>query len=161
MQRDRMRRTFGRLGIDLKLLPLVYVAWCSGSMSRERAERLVDLAHDHFAIGAAGERVLRTWLEERPKRAYFAEGLRDLFSLARAEDETAFNVEELPGLLAYSEAIARTTALAMDAPTAVTASEERALADIARVLGVEDGVSWATLLRQLETPPHNEYAGDA
>jgi hypothetical protein len=41
---------------------------------------------------------------------------------------------------------------AMDAPTAVTQSEERALATVARELGVEDGESWAALLRELDTP---------
>src|SRR4051812_29753463 len=113
MEHDRMRQTFKHLGINdsnykvLKLLPLVYVAWSSGSISPERAERLVDLAHNHFAIGAAGERVLRGWLRERPNRGYFTEGLHDLFRLAHAPDEGAFDLDELSGLLAYSEAIAR------------------------------------------------------
>ncbi len=164
MQRDRMLKTFRRLGIDdsnykvLKLLPLVYVAWSSGSMSPERAERLVELAHHHFAIGAAGERILRGWLEQRPARAYFAEGLHDVFRLAHAGDEGEFAIDELPGILAYSEAIARTTAAAMDAPSTVTEGEEQALADIARELGIEDGKSWAALLRELEGP---EAAGAA
>jgi hypothetical protein len=159
MQRDRMKKTFKHLGIDdsnyrvLKLLPLVYVAWSSGSMSPERAERLVTLAHDHFAIGAAGERILRRWLKERPDQAYFAEGLHDVFRLAHASDESEFNLDDLPGLLAYSEAIARTTAAAMDAPSTVTAAEERALNDIARELGVEDGKSWAALLEELQPQP--------
>jgi hypothetical protein len=126
------------------------VAWTSGSISQERAERLVDLAHNHFAIGKHGERVLRGWLRERPNRAYFTEGLHDLVLLAYAPDEGEFDVEELPGLLAYAEAIARTTAEAMDAPTSVTEAEERALAEIARELGVDDGESWAALLRELQ-----------
>jgi hypothetical protein len=156
MKRDRLKETLRHLGIDdsnyrvLKLLPLVYVAWTSGSISQERAERLVDLAHNHFAIGKHGERVLRGWLRERPNRAYFTEGLHDLVLLAYAPDEGEFDVEELPGLLAYAEAIARTTAEAMDAPTSVTEAEERALAEIARELGVDDGESWAALLRELQ-----------
>jgi hypothetical protein len=59
-------------------------------------------------------------------------------------------MNELRSLLAYAEAIARTTAEAMDAPTSVTESEERALADIARELGVSDGASWGALVRELE-----------
>ena len=52
--------------------------------------------------------------------------------------------------MAYAEAIARTTAKAMDAPTSVTPAEERALANIARELGVDEGESWAALMRELE-----------
>jgi hypothetical protein len=158
MHVDRMENALEHLGIRasnykvLKLLPLVYVAWAGGKLTPERAERLVHLAHNHFAIGADGERILRAWLRERPTLSYIREGLHHLLLLARAPDETEFDVEELPGLLAYSEAIARTTAMAMDAPEAVTAAEERALADIARELGVDDGESWAALLRELEAP---------
>jgi hypothetical protein len=156
MQRDRMQATLRHLGIDasnykvLKLLPLVYVGWTSGKISPEREERLLDLAHHHFDVGEAGVRVLKGWLHQRPNRAYFTEGLRDVVLLARASDEGEFDVSELPGLLAYSEAIARTTAAAMDAPTSVTEAEEDALADVAAALGVEDGESWGALLKELE-----------
>lgn len=156
MQHDRLRATLKHLRIDasnykvLKLLPLVYVAWNAGSISPVRVERLVDLAHNHFAIGKAGEQILRGWLLNRPTRAYFMEGLHDLLLLARATDEWQFELTELPALLAYSEAIARTTAQAMDAPGAVTPGEEEALAEIARELEVDDGVSWAALLRELQ-----------
>jgi hypothetical protein len=156
VQRDRLKKTLHHLGIDgsnykvLKLLPLVYVAWTSGKISAERQERLVDLAHNHFAIGEAGEAILRGWLRHRPNKAYFREGLADIVLLARASDEGEFEQEELAGLLAYSEAIARTTALAMDAPTSVTEAEERALAEVAGALGVEDGESWGALVRELE-----------
>ena len=123
MQLDRLQATLKHLHIEganykvLKLLPLVYVAWAEGKLTPERAERLVDLAHNHFAIGEGGERILRGWLTRRPDKAYFMEGLHDLVLLARAPDESEFDVEELSGLLAYSEAIARTTAKAMDVPT--------------------------------------------
>ena len=155
MQRDRLQKTLKHLGIDgtnyrvLKLLPLVYVAWAAGAVSPERRERLFDLAHNHFAIGKAGERILTGWLDRRPDAAYFREGLHDLMLLAHAPDEAQFDLYELNGLLAYSEAIARTTADAMDAPSSVTPAEEQALADVARELGVTDGESWAALLREL------------
>jgi hypothetical protein len=156
MRRDRLKKTLKHLGINasnykvLKLLPLVYVAWTSGALSAEREQRLVDLAHNHFAIGAAGERILRGWLRKRPDKAYFMEGLHDLVLLAYAPDEGEFEVDELPALLAFAEAIARTTAEAMDEPTAVTEAEERALAEIARELGVDEGESWAALVRELQ-----------
>lgn len=156
MERDRLHKTLKHLGIRdsnykvLKLLPLVYVAWASGTLTEERKLRLVDLAHHHFAIGEDGERILRGWLEKRPDAAYFHEGLQDIVRLAYAPDEWQFDVDELGGLLAHAEAIARTTAQAMDAPTATTPAEEKALAEVARELGVEDGESWGELVRELE-----------
>lgn len=156
MHLDHMENALKHLGIRasnykvLKLLPLVYVAWANGTLTPEREERLVDLAHNHFAIGKDGEKILRKWLRERPTLEYIREGLHDILLLARAPDESEFELEELPGLLAFSEAIARTTARAMDAPTSVTPAEERALADIARELGVDEGESWAALIRELE-----------
>lgn len=53
-------------------------------------------------------------------------------------------------MLAYSEAIARTTAEALDAPTSVTEGEELALADVARELAIERGESWGALMRELK-----------
>jgi hypothetical protein len=156
MQRDRMRRTLHHLGINdsnykvLKLLPLVYVAWASGAVAPAQEQRIVDLAQHHFAIGETGERILRGWLRKRPDKAYFQEGLHDIVRLAYAPDEWEFDVDELEGLLAHAEAIARTSAEAMDAPTAVTPEEELALADVARELGVDDGESWGALVRELQ-----------
>jgi len=156
MQRDRMKKILGHIGIDasnykvLKLLPLVYVGWASGRISPLREERLVDLAHNHFAIGEGGENILRGWIREHPGTAYFMEGLHDILLLAYASDESEFEVDELRGLLAYAEAIARTTAEALDAPASVTEGEELALADIARELGIEQGQSWGALLRELK-----------
>jgi hypothetical protein len=156
MQRDRMESTLKHLGLGradykvLKLLPLVYVAWADGRLTPERASRLVEFARERFRVGPAGEGVLRGWLARRPDKQYFLEGLHDIVLLAYAPDEWEFDVDELPGLLAHSEAIARTTEKAMDAPSSVTEGEEQALADIARELGVDDGESWARLLRELE-----------
>jgi hypothetical protein len=156
MQRDRLEKTLKHLGLGptnykvLKLLPLVYVAWAEGKLTPERASRLIDLAHDRFGIGPDGERVLVQWLVRRPDKDYFLEGLHDIVLLAYAPDEWEFEVDELAGLLAHAEAIARTTAAAMDAPSSVTTGEEQALADVARELGVDDGESWANLLRELE-----------
>ena len=78
------------------------------------------------------------------------DGLHEIFLLAHTPDEWGFDLEdELQGLLAHAEAIARTTAEAMDQPTAVTAAEEAALADIARELQVDDGETWAKLVGEL------------
>ncbi|HEV8549787.1 MAG TPA: hypothetical protein VGQ57_12180 [Polyangiaceae bacterium] len=167
MQLDRMEKTLKHLGIGpanykvLKLLPLVYVAWAEGKLTPERAERLVDIAHNVFTIGEGGERILRRWLARPPDLAYIREGLHDIVLLAYAPDEWEFDVDELPGLLAHAEAIARTTAKAMDAPTSITETEERALADIARLLAVDDGESWARLLKELDTPGASAAQGAA
>src|SRR5690349_4773233 len=122
MERDRLHKTLNHLGIGdsnyrvLKLLPLVYVAWSGGTLTPERRRRIVELARDYFGIDEDGEKVLRGWLTRRPDTAYFHEGLRDLVLLAYAPDEWAFDVDELPGLLAHAEAIERTTAASMDEP---------------------------------------------
>lgn len=159
MQLDHMQKTLRHLDVGpasykvLKLLPLVYVAWAEGRLTPERAIRIIDLAHNHFQIGADGERVLRGWLQHRPDPAYFHEGLHDIVMLAYAPDEWGFDVDELPGLLAHAEAIARTTAREMDAPTAVTPTENQALAEIARELGVDRGESWCELMHELDLGP--------
>ena len=156
MLRDRLRSSLKHLGINnsnyrvLKLLPLVYVAWADGRIEAEQERRLLGLAHNHFQIGEQGEALLRQWIRERPSKEYVREGLRDILLLAQAPDDWNFEVEELPGLLAYAEAIARTTAEAMDAPTAVDPQEEEALRVIARELGVDDGESWAQLISELQ-----------
>lgn len=157
MLRDKMCRSLHHLGIDntnykvLKLLPLVYVAWADGKLEMAEEKRLIELAHDHFKIGPGGEKVLKHWIAERPSLDYFKEGLHDVLLLAQAPDDWEFDLDELQGLLAHAEAIARTTAEAMDAPTAVDENEQRALRDIAQELGVDDGESWAELMSELAT----------
>lgn len=155
MLRDNMSGALRRLGIDrsnykvLKLLPLVYVAWSDGKIETVQHDRLVQLAHDHFQIGAGGEAILRGWLKKRPSKEYFMEGLHDIVVLALQPDEWEFELDELQGLLSHAEAIARTTAENLDAPTAVAPEEEAALHDIARELEVDDGASWAALMSDL------------
>ena len=160
MLRDNLRLSLRHLGINdsnykvLKLLPLIYVAWADGKIEPAQQVRLLDLAHNHFQIGARGEQLLKQWIEKRPDKEYFLEGLHDVLLLAHAPDEWEF--DELQGLLTHAEAIARTTAEAMDAPTAVDPEEEQALELIAKELGVDDGESWAQLMQELavtSTPP--------
>ena len=156
MLRDNMRASLRHLGINdsnykvLKLLPLIYVAWADGRIEPAQEERLLLLAHNHFQIGKHGEELLKQWIRERPSKKYIQEGLHDILLLALAPDDWTFDVDELQGLLAHAEAIARTTAEAMDAPTAVDADEEEALRVIARELHVDDGASWATLMAELK-----------
>ena len=156
MLRDRLHASLRRLGINdanykvLKLLPLIYVAWADGRIEPAQERRLLHLAHNHFQIGEHGEQLLKEWIRQRPTKQYIQEGLHDILLLAHAPDDWAFDVDELQGLLAHAEAIARTTAEAMDAPTAVDPDEEEALQVIAQELGVDDGESWASLIRQLK-----------
>jgi hypothetical protein len=164
MERDRFLQTLTELGLDatnyraLELLPLVYVAWASGTVTKEREERLFDVARAHFALDEACERVLRAWLHRRPADAYFERGLRELVLIARAPDDMALGVDELPSLIAYSEAVARATAAAMDAPDSVTEAEQRALRELSEILEVDEGESWAAVLRALDPPPGTRLA---
>jgi hypothetical protein len=151
-----IKRDLVALGIDpedyrvLKLLPLVYVAWADGKMESVERSRIVKIAEELFPISARGAQVLRGWLQMPPSHEYIRHGLRDLLALARAKGELEVDVDELPVLLAHAEAIARSTAAALDSPWAVTPEEEAALAEIARLLCVDNGMSWAALLRDLE-----------
>jgi hypothetical protein len=152
-----IKKDLAALGIDpenyrvLKLLPLVYVAWADGRMESVERDRIIRLARERFCIGDSGARLLADWLRAPPSAAYVERGLNDLLALAFAPDEFEIDVDELPQLLAHAEAIARTTAAALDAPWAISAEEERALTDVARLLGVDNGMSWAALLRELDT----------
>jgi hypothetical protein len=59
-------------------------------------------------------------------------------------------LSELPALLSYAEAVARSTAKALDQPEAVSASADLALEEIARELHIDHGESWAKLLAELK-----------
>lgn len=156
MNTIEVKRDLLRLGIDpedyrvLKLLPLVYVAWADGMMENVERQRIVFLARKHFKIGDSGARVLDDWLARPPSREYVRRGLCDLLALAWQPDEPEIELSELQDLLLHAEGIARSTAEALDAPWAVGPAEEQALADIAHILGVDNGMSWAALLRDLD-----------
>ena len=152
-----MRASLKHLGINdsnyrvLKLLPLVYVAWSNGTIEPAEQE-LLELAHRYFQIGGQGEKILKKWIAKRPTAEYFREGLHDVLLLAYAPDEWEFTVDELPGLLAHAEAIARASAEMMGVEPSVNPDEEQALRTVAAELGVDDGESWAALLAELNAP---------
>jgi len=161
MQRDRMRSSLEHLGISprdyqvLKLLPLIYVAWADGKMELVKKDRILNYASQEYDLSPAGTAVLNRWLSERPTHEYIAEGLHDIYRLARAGDDTEVNFGELPAILSYAEAIARSTAEALDQPAAVSARADRALEEIARELHVDHGESWAKLLAELGSSARN------
>jgi len=145
MQRDRMLKSLHHLGVPaedyrvLKLLPLIWVAWADGKMESVEKERIQQLAYSQLHLSRAGQAVLGRWLSEAPTHPYVSEGLHDLYRLAAARDDMEVDLSELPGLLSYAEAVARSTAKALDQPTAVTPAEEQALKEIARELHVDTG----------------------
>ena len=155
MQRDHLRNSLERLGIPpddfrvLKLLPLIYVAWADGTIDPEQAERIHEFAVQNYDLSPAGVAVLNRWLRERPTHAYIEEGLHDIYRLAIAEDDIEVDFSELPGLLAYAEAIGRSTARALDRPEGISASGDSALEEVARELHIDHGESWAQLLEDL------------
>ena len=155
MERDKLQKSFERLGIQprdygvLVLLPLVYVAWADGKMALVQKDRIESHAARAYDLSAGAMAVLRGWLSERPSHDYIVGALHDIYLLAQANDDGEIDLSELPSLLAYAEGIARSTAQALDQPNAVTASEDRALEEIARELHVDHGESWAKLLNEL------------
>jgi hypothetical protein len=155
MERDRLGASLKHLGIPpnehrvLMLLPLIWVAWADGKMEGIERERIRNLATTAYDLSRAGVAVLEGWLARVPDPKYFAEGVHDLYLLARAGDEDEVNISEFPELLSYAEAIARSTETALDQPSAVSPEERSALEQIARELHVDHGVSWARLLEEL------------
>jgi len=155
MERDRLKRSLAHLGIRaedyrvLKLLPLIYVAWADGKMESVKNERIHYFAAREYDLSAAAVAVLDRWLTERPTHEYIQEGLRDIYRLAKASDDMELDFSELPALLSYAEGIARSTAQAMDQPTAVSPGADRALEEIARELHIDHGESWGKLLSEL------------
>ena len=155
MQRDHMRKSFEHLGIPLddfrvlKLLPLIYVAWADGKMEQVKRQRVHDYAMRFLDLSPAGFAVLNRWMDERPAREYIAEGLRDIYLLALAEDDLEVDFSELPALLSYAEALARSTAKQLDQPMAVSKEGDAALSYVARELHIDHGLSWARLLDEL------------
>jgi hypothetical protein len=159
MQRDKLKKSFERLGIRpsdyrvLKLLPLIYVAWADGKMEKVESERIHSFAARHYDLSSGAVTVLEGWLRKRPSPEYVAEGLRDIYRLALSEDDMEVDFSELPALISYAEGIARTTAEALDQPAAVSPEEERALEDIAAALHIDHGESWARLLEEIRDRP--------
>jgi len=144
----------------LMLLPLVYVAWADGLMDDAEIERIDEIAKTRFHLGPRGLSLLDGWLFERPTKEYFDEGMQDLFYLAQAEDgEPLVHPEELHDLLVHCESIARASGHAFDVPTGVTKQEEDALSEIAKILRVDNGVSWGRLLDELDAGPASVAAG--
>jgi hypothetical protein len=155
MQRDKLKKSLEHLQIPvddyrvLKLLPLIYVAWADGKMEDVKLERIHHFASCEYDLSTAGIAVLNGWLTTRPSNAYIAEGLHDILLLAQASDDGEVDFSELPALLSYAEGIARSTAVALDHPDAVSVAADRALEEIARELHIDHGESWAQLLCDL------------
>jgi hypothetical protein len=155
MRHDTTGRSFARLGIPaqdysvLKLLPLIYVAWADGKMAFVKKERIQCYAAGQYRLSPAGAAVLEQWLTKRPTHSYIAKGLHELYSRALADDEFDVNFSKLPALLSYAEAIARSTAKALDQPAAASTGTDVALEQIARELHIDHGESWAKLLDEL------------
>ena len=155
MKRDKLRKSLEHLGIPvddyrvLKLLPLIYVAWADGKMENVKLDRIHYFASHEYDLSAAGTKVLDVWLTKRPSHTYVEEGLHDILQLAQAADDIEVDFSELPALLSYAEGIARSTALALDRPEAITPAADRALEEIARELHIDHGESWGQLLSEL------------
>jgi uncharacterized tellurite resistance protein B-like protein len=137
------------------LLPLIYVAWADGKMESVEVEHIRRFARDRLHMTPDTVAVLDNWLREAPSQTYVEVGLQGLLGVALDEDFFEVEVAELSDLLVHAEQIARATADALDDPTAVTAEEEVALGEIARLLEIDGGTTWKQVLEALRThyPP--------
>jgi hypothetical protein len=137
----------------LMLLPLVYVAWADGTVQDVERQLILDLAGQRLHLTAATTAVLEGWLRERPSRSYIERGLGGLLGIALAEDMLEVDVDELPDLIVHAEALAAATAEALNDPTSVTPEEVEALAEIARLLQVDSGLPWKSVMDAVRTRP--------
>lgn len=139
----------------LLLLPLVYVAWADGSMEHVEVRLIERFAQERLHLTPDTVAILDGWLKQRPTDDYVRHGLQALLGIALDDEVIEVDVSELPDLLTHAEAIARATADCLDDPIGVTREEEAALAEIARLLEVDNGTTWGELLRTLRTnaPP--------
>lgn len=159
--REELEQTLSTLGLKrstyraLMLLPLVYVAWADGKIEHVELTRILDFAQARLHLTPDTTAVLERWLKEPPSATYVEQGLQGLLGVALNEDMLDVDVDELPDLVVHAEAIARATADALDDPNAVTAEEEVALAEVARLLEVDGGATWKRVLESLRTmrPP--------
>jgi len=113
-----------------------------------KIERIHYFASREYELSAAGITVLNGWLTKRPSHTYISEGLHDILLLAQASDDMEVDFSELPALLSYAEGIARSTAVALDHPGAVSVAADKALEEIARELHIDHGESWAERARR-------------
>lgn len=155
-----VRDSLAALGITpenhrvLMLLPLAYVAWADGKMEDVEIEKIDQIAKERFFFKKSAIDILDGWLKQRPSQAYFEEGFQDLFLLAQTEDgDPLVHPEELYELLHHATAIARASGRALDAKSAVVPEEEAALGEIAKLLGIDNGLSWRRLLDELDAGP--------
>jgi hypothetical protein len=156
-EQRELEETLATLGLErstyraLMLLPLVYVAWADGKLEHVEVERILQFAQARLHLTPGTVAVLERWLHEPPSASYVEQGLQGLLGIALREDMLDVDVDELPDLLLHAEAIARATSDAFEDPSAVTAEEEVALGEIARLLEVDGGSTWKRVLDTLRT----------
>lgn len=161
-----IKTSLDRLGITpknfrvLMLLPLVYVAWADGHMDEVEIAVIDDLAKERFLLDVRGLEILDSWMRAPIPRDYFDDGMQTLFLLAQTETgEPLVHAEDLHDLLSHAEAVARATAASLDSPTNISPEEEQALAEIAKLLHLDNGVSWRRLLDELDAGPKSVAEG--
>jgi hypothetical protein len=158
-RRAELEKTLADLGLTpatyrcLMLLPLVYVAWADGTVQNVERDLIVDFASRRLRLTPETTTVLENWMKERPSRAYVERGLSGLLGIAVDEHMLEVDLDELPDLIVHAEALAAATAEALNDPTSVTPEEEEALAEIARLLQVDSGMPWKSIIESLRTRP--------
>jgi hypothetical protein len=141
----------------LMLLPLVYVAWADGHVQHVERKLILRFAERSLHLTPETMKVIERWLEKAPSLEYVQKGLSGLLGIALDETMLEVDVSELPDLVVHAEALAAATAESLHDPTSVTPEEETALAEIARLLQVDSGSTWKTVLDAVRTmrPPSN------
>ncbi|MGE0322835.1 MAG: hypothetical protein AB7K71_29715 [Polyangiaceae bacterium] len=145
------------LGLDsgtyraLLMLPAVYVAWAGGKLSAGAAAGLEQMMQD-LELNERTVSVVRRWLRSRPSAGFVSHALAELRDLASAVDEPQIDYDLLQALMSHAEAVARagvSDPRAAAAPWALSREETQAIDQVARILGVDHGQTWAALIQEL------------
>ena len=117
----------------LPLVPVLQVAWAEGGISTAEREMINTLARSRdIAPGTEADRLLQSWLEQRPSRETFQKARRLIGALLDAPEGTEMQLSA-DDLLTYCEQIAHASG-GLFGFGSVSAEEKTALQQISAAL---------------------------
>lgn len=158
MTDQRLVELLEEIGVDeasyhvLELLPLVLVAWADGEVQPEELEAVLDAARQRNGLPPTAAAVLERWLVERPSAEYVRKSLEALVELARRRRGPGADLaaRDLRQLTELCRGVAHAAGGLWGTEAVIGHDEEAMIEHLASVLHIDDGHSWAELLKELE-----------
>jgi hypothetical protein len=160
MGETELRAHLRGLGVDehswpvVAFLPLVQVAWADGAIQDAERKTIVGMA-DRAALPGDGADVLRSWLEHRPSRGYFARGNMVVEELARRGglETTGMGAGDI---ISACEAVAKAAGGLLGGSGGAVDVRERAVLEEVRGMLEPDDAEWGDLLDGLGDGPSGD-----